>query len=77
MLRPQRKGIVAQAGSTGEFRQTTDVGCFVCFSYRVLRMKKIFSLALAAVISVASGSAFAFDKNIVDTAVEAGKFKNK
>ena len=38
-------------------------------------MKKIFSLALAAVISVASGSAFAFDKNIVDTAVEAGKFK--
>ncbi|MFN9627681.1 MAG: fasciclin domain-containing protein [Planctomycetota bacterium] len=38
-------------------------------------MKKIFSLALAAVISVASGSAFAFDKNIVDTAVEAGTFK--
>lgn len=38
-------------------------------------MKKIFTLALAAVISVASGSAFAFEKNIVDTAVEAGKFK--
>ncbi|MFN9508736.1 MAG: fasciclin domain-containing protein, partial [Planctomycetota bacterium] len=38
-------------------------------------MKKIFSLALAAVVSVASGSAFAFEKNIVDTAVDAGKFK--
>jgi uncharacterized surface protein with fasciclin (FAS1) repeats len=33
------------------------------------------SLALAAMVSVSSGSAFAFEKNIVDTAVEAGKFK--
>ncbi|MEI6525655.1 MAG: fasciclin domain-containing protein [Planctomycetota bacterium] len=38
-------------------------------------MKKFVSFALAAVMSVASGSAFAFDKNIVDTAVDAGKFK--
>jgi uncharacterized surface protein with fasciclin (FAS1) repeats len=38
-------------------------------------MKKFVSYALAAVMSVASGSAFAFDKNIVDTAVDAGKFK--
>ena len=38
-------------------------------------MKKLMSLALAAMVSVSSGSAFAFEKNIVDTAVEAGKFK--
>ncbi|MCE2784996.1 MAG: fasciclin domain-containing protein [Pirellula sp.] len=38
-------------------------------------MKKIVSYALATWMSVASMSAFGFEKNIVDTAVEAGKFK--
>lgn len=38
-------------------------------------MKKIVSFALATWMSVASMSAFGFEKNIVDTAVEAGKFK--
>jgi uncharacterized surface protein with fasciclin (FAS1) repeats len=38
-------------------------------------MKKIVSYALATWMSVASLSAFGFEKNIVDTAVEAGKFK--
>ncbi|MCY3005377.1 MAG: fasciclin domain-containing protein [Planctomycetota bacterium] len=38
-------------------------------------MKKIVSFAVATFMSVASMSAFGFEKNIVDTAVEAGKFK--
>jgi transforming growth factor-beta-induced protein len=38
-------------------------------------MKKIVSYAFATWMSVASMSAFGFEKNIVDTAVEAGKFK--
>jgi uncharacterized surface protein with fasciclin (FAS1) repeats len=38
-------------------------------------MKKIVSFAVATLLSVASTSAFGFEKNIVDTAVEAGKFK--
>jgi len=38
-------------------------------------MRKVFTFALAAAMSVASGSVFAFEKNIVETAVEAGKFK--
>ena len=38
-------------------------------------MKKIVSFALATWMSVASMSAFGFEKNIVDTAVEAGKFQ--
>jgi uncharacterized surface protein with fasciclin (FAS1) repeats len=38
-------------------------------------MKKIVSFAVATLMSVASMSAFGFEKNIVDTAVEAGKFK--
>lgn len=38
-------------------------------------MKKFVTFALVAAMSVASGSVFAFEKNIVETAVEAGKFK--
>jgi uncharacterized surface protein with fasciclin (FAS1) repeats len=38
-------------------------------------MKKIFALAVGAVFSLVSSTGFAFDKNIVETAVEAGKFK--
>jgi uncharacterized surface protein with fasciclin (FAS1) repeats len=38
-------------------------------------MKKIFALAVGAVFSLISSTGYAFDKNIVETAVEAGKFK--
>jgi uncharacterized surface protein with fasciclin (FAS1) repeats len=38
-------------------------------------MKKIFALAVGAVFSLISSTSYAFDKNIVETAVEAGKFK--
>jgi uncharacterized surface protein with fasciclin (FAS1) repeats len=38
-------------------------------------MKKLSKLIAGALLSVASTSAFGFEKNIVETAVEAGKFK--
>jgi transforming growth factor-beta-induced protein len=38
-------------------------------------MKKIFALVVGASVGLMSSAAFAFDKNIVETAVEAGKFK--
>lgn len=38
-------------------------------------MKKIFALVCGAAVGLASSVSFGFDKNIVDTAVEAGKFK--
>ena len=42
---------------------------------RCRKMKKIFALVCGAAVGLASSVGFAFDKNIVDTAVEAGKFK--
>lgn len=38
-------------------------------------MKKLSKFVVGAVLSVVSGTAFGFEKNIVETAVEAGKFK--
>jgi transforming growth factor-beta-induced protein len=38
-------------------------------------MKKIFALACGAALSLMTSAGFAFEKNIVETAVEAGKFK--
>jgi transforming growth factor-beta-induced protein len=38
-------------------------------------MKKIFALVCGAAFALISSTSFAFDKNIVETAVEAGKFK--
>jgi transforming growth factor-beta-induced protein len=38
-------------------------------------MKKIFALVVGASFGLMSSAGFAFDKNIVETAVEAGKFK--
>jgi len=38
-------------------------------------MKKIFALACGAALTLMTSAGFAFEKNIVETAVEAGKFK--
>ena len=38
-------------------------------------MKKLSKIIVGALLSVASTTAFGFEKNIVETAVEAGKFK--
>ncbi|MFN9602536.1 MAG: fasciclin domain-containing protein, partial [Planctomycetota bacterium] len=38
-------------------------------------MKRFFALVCGAALSLAGSSANAFDKNIVETAVEAGNFK--